>query len=246
MSYARAPRLLPTRIKVSPLRTVHAALHKGGARTLALLDDPLLPVATSEIKSAGRQRHVVQQDIRAKERARNSLARKYASADAPEELLLQCMYSIGDNNSFLAGTRDPLDAMLDYLDEYFRPDAVEPHFSLSIQVGTNGARLSHSHERQYNYVKQSLTLWREIMNDMFQLWYVSDQDLLREGGHYRLCDTGQGLNRLQNCPNVSRVIHGILDRCQRKLGGSWVGSSVVHLGDSNVPNGRPDVLSAGG
>lgn len=30
-------------------------------------------------------------------------------------------------------------------------------------------------------------------------------------------------------------MHDILRRCQSKVG-SWVGSSVVHLGDTNVPN----------
>ena len=31
------------------------------------------------------------------------------------------------------------------------------------------------------------------------------------------------------------AMNGILRRCQNKVG-SWVGSSVVHLGDTNVPN----------
>ena len=31
------------------------------------------------------------------------------------------------------------------------------------------------------------------------------------------------------------LIHGVLGRCQSKLG-NWVGSSVIHLGDHNVPN----------
>ena len=34
----------------------------------------------------------------------------------------------------------------------------------------DGARLTHSHERQYAFVLQSLMLWREIANDMFRLW----------------------------------------------------------------------------
>ena len=52
---------------------------------------------------------------------------------------------------------------------------------------------------------------------------------------YRLADTGQGLNRIQQAPAVSRAVHSVLAHCQSKLG-SWVGSSVVHLGDHNVPN----------
>lgn len=53
-----------------------------------------------------------------------------------------------------------------------------------------------------------------------------------------LCDMSngaQGLNRVQQAPQVSRAMHSILNRCQRQIG-SWVGSSVIHLGDHNVPN----------
>ena len=82
-----------------------------------------------------------------------------------------------------------------------------------------------------------LTLWREVTHDMFRLWYLAEEDLLREGNWYRLADTGQGLNRVQQAPGVSRAIHALLRRCQERLG-SWVGSSVVHLGDHNVPNAR--------
>ena len=38
---------------------------------------------------------------------------------------------------------------------------------------------------------------REISHDMFKLWYLAESDLLREGNSYRLTNTGQGLNRVQ-------------------------------------------------
>lgn len=52
---------------------------------------------------------------------------------------------------------------------------------------------------------------------------------------YRLRDTGQGLNRVQPAPKTSRAMHAILHRAQQSIG-SWVGSSVIHMGDHNVPN----------
>ena len=106
------------------------------------------------------------------------------------------MYSIGDNNSYLLFNRDPIDAMIHYLKANFTPSAFAEGFGLAIHGGRQGARLTHSHERQFYYVLQSLTLWREISNDMFKLWYLAEQDLLQEGASYRLCDTGQGLNRV--------------------------------------------------
>ena len=54
--------------------------------------------------------------------------------------------------------------MIGYLKEYFSGDGSDPESSLAIQSGRGGARLSHDHEKQYNYVIQSLTLWREIQH----------------------------------------------------------------------------------
>ncbi len=62
--------------------------------------------------------------------------------------------------------------------------------SLAISGGRGGARLTHSHERQYAYVLQSLSLWREINTDMFKLWCLSEADLLSENNTYRLVNTG--------------------------------------------------------
>lgn len=124
------------------------------------------------------------------------------------------------------------------LKTYFNPK--EPHaersLGLAIAIGHDGARLSHSHERQYTYVLQSLTLWREVAADSFKIWRLAEEDLLRPGAGYRLADTGQGLNRVQQAPATGRAMHALLQRCQATLG-AWVGSSVIHLGDHNVVRG---------
>jgi len=111
--------------------------------------------------------------------------------------------------------------------------------------GEGGARLSHSHEKQYLYVLQSLSLWREIAHDMFRLWCLSEEDLLTAENRYTLKNTGQGVQRVQKAPRVSGAMRNILHSTQQRCaelaargGGEakWIGSSVVHLGDDNVPN----------
>lgn len=218
---------------VRPLQTVYNFLEERSA--LTLLEDPLMDLATAEITSRDRPRFEVQRDIKTKERAREALSRKYRSSCLSEDEVLWCLYSFSDNNSYLLFNRDPIDRMLEYFKQYFDPMRHDPGFSLAITGGRNGARLTHSHERQYFYVLQSLMLWRELSTDMFKLWYLAEEDMLREGNRYRLCDTGQGLNRVQSAPAISRAAHQILQRCQHSLG-HWVGSSVIHLGDYNVPN----------
>lgn len=127
--------------------------------------------------------------------------------------------------------------MIKSLEKFFTPTIDDPkdEFSLSIASGSQGHRLSHDHETQYIYVNQTLKLWREILNDMFKLWTLADQDMLATSNPYRLSQTGQGLHRIQPCPAVSREMHRTLFKAQKKAG-TWIGSSVIHLGDKNVPN----------
>ncbi|KAG9015285.1 hypothetical protein FRB93_012984 [Tulasnella sp. JGI-2019a] len=220
------------------VNTVYQALEEAGC--LDVLSDDLIGVATMEIVAEGKDRRVVQREIKAKEKAVETLAAKYSGVktgrnerSSKPEIIRQCLYSIGDNHAFLRVNRDPCDKMISYLKQYFDPTKPEP--SLTIRSGRAGARLSHSHEKQYAYVLQSLTLWREILHDMFKLWGLAEQDLLSSTTTYRLRDTGQGLQRVQACPRTSRIMHSILNKAQQNIG-SWVGSSVVHLGDTAVPN----------
>ncbi|XP_006456764.1 hypothetical protein AGABI2DRAFT_211866 [Agaricus bisporus var. bisporus H97] len=219
---------------VRPIKTVHLVLEEHDA--VDLLRDDLVTVATKEIYSEGRSRREVQKDIKAKERAIETLSSKYARNGLTQEKVRQCLYSIGDNHAFLRVNRDPCDQMIVLLKQHFHPtQAKDQKSSLAIRSGRNGARLSHDHSKQYAYVLQSLTLWREILHDMFHLWSLAEQDLLSENVPYRLRDTGQGLNRVQAAPKTSRMMHNILHKAQTSVG-TWIGSSVIHMGDHNVPN----------
>jgi hypothetical protein len=146
------------------------------------------------------------------------------------------------NSAYLRLNCEPVSRMRDMLNQYFKPNIVEKDYSLAISTGRNGARLTHNHTRQFQYgtkstvtglilVDQSLTLWSIIMHDMYQMWYLADQDLL--SSYHVLRDTGQGLNRIQKCPSIGRAMTNVISRAQGRIGGGWVGSSVVHLGDHN-------------
>lgn len=152
---------------VSPLKTVYDLLKSHGA--LEVLQDDRISIATKEILADGRSRREIQSEIRSKERAIEALSTKYARRGAngiDPETIRQCLYSIGDNHAFLRTNRDPCDKMIVYLKKYFDPESpgTSPSQSLAIRSGRGGARLSHDHSRQYSYVLQSLTLWREVLH----------------------------------------------------------------------------------
>merc|ERR1712007_387801 len=66
-------------------------------------------------------------------------------------------------------------------------------------------------------------------------WHLAEEDLLDEERSYTLTDTGQGMQRVQVSQRSVAAMEKVLAKVQRKVGG-WIGSSVVHLGDHNVPN----------
>ena len=153
---------------VAPIRTVHELLDEHGV--LDLLRDPLITTATQEIIAEKKNRREIQREIRAKERAIETLSAKYRrGATLTQEMVRQALYSIGDNHAFLRTNRDPCDRMIRYLQQYFHPTQVRDKKgadSLAIRSGRSGSRLSHDHARQYVYVMQSLALWREILHGM--------------------------------------------------------------------------------
>eukprot|EP00451_Oxyrrhis_marina_P010745 CAMPEP_0204321156 /NCGR_PEP_ID=MMETSP0469-20131031/8005_1 /ASSEMBLY_ACC=CAM_ASM_000384 /TAXON_ID=2969 /ORGANISM="Oxyrrhis marina" /LENGTH=550 /DNA_ID=CAMNT_0051302425 /DNA_START=57 /DNA_END=1709 /DNA_ORIENTATION=- len=221
---------------VAPVKTVGSWL-RTSSRGSELLGDPLLAVATKEIE-LGLSREQTGVEQKRKSDALTELLGKYAAGDdaafTPGDLS-DIVESIRDHYSFQAGNRYPVEAMIGLLKKYFTAEKAVDGFSLAVQAGRGGAMFTHSHATQFTFVLQSLLLWREIMGNMFQLWHLTEADLLDPDSDYRLRDTGQGLNRVQSAPRVQKAMHQILHAVRSEVG-SWVGLSVVHLGDYDVPN----------
>jgi hypothetical protein len=144
--------------------------------------------------------------------------------------------SIKDYYAEIMSFVNPIDTLIGYLSKYFSPNDRPSGGvgSLAIRAGENGARLSHSHQKQYQYVLQSLKLWREVLFYFMPIWIKAETDVLSHD--YRLADTGQGLNRVQSAPQAASLMNSIVSKVSRELDGNWIGSSVVHMGDHNVPN----------
>jgi Protein of unknown function (DUF2009) len=174
--------------------------------------------------------------------------------------------SLADAVAYIESNVRPVQAMLQFLQHNFDRNHPNKGFSLALSgssrssssalmsstssyygrygygtsaysSGSNeGPTLSHSHPTQYMFVWQSLNLWCKVMRSMHKLWICADDDLLSTTSTYHLYNTGQGLNRVQNCPKVRAVMSSLLSQTQREAGAPWVGLSVIHLGDRDVPN----------
>ncbi|KNC50148.1 uncharacterized protein AMSG_06283 [Thecamonas trahens ATCC 50062] len=237
---------------VAPIQTVYSMLSDRGPRALALLDDPYLPTATAEVSLLGRSRAELDDDLNAKRAARSYLIREYSgssddelTADEVERVIL----SISDANAFLDHARGCVEAITELLNEHFSPEE-DDAWSLAIRAGVGGARLSHSHATQFEYVSQTFELWGAIQYNFYELAMACDADLIGGGGaaqkgggsfyglggrNYRLRDTGQGLQRMMSAPKGAGTLSRILGSVQAKFG-RWIGSSAIHSGDVNVPN----------
>jgi len=220
---------------ISEIRTVRTLLRDRDA--LDMLADPNLLTATFVSGSRRLKREELQRLQQARNDARQALIKRYGAASGgalTDDEVQLCIDSISDSNSFIASNRDPVDGTLRYLVRTFRPEQSDE--ALAIRAGRGGSCLTHTHATQFRFVQQSLLLWREIQGEMFRLWMLTDSDLLDARNRYRLANTGQGLNRVQPAPHISRAMSEILGRVQSHMRGGWVGLSVVHLGDRDVPN----------
>jgi len=147
-----------------PIKTVYALLESKGG--LGMLQDPALGTATQEILPENKDKYTIQNEIKRKEKAAAEVVRRHARGHLKEEDVRHCLYSIGDNNSFLNSNRKPILDCIGLLQQFFSTRAGDS--SLAIDIGQDGARLSHDHEMQYNYVLQSLHLWAAIIEDTFR------------------------------------------------------------------------------
>ena len=153
----------------SPVKTVYSLLASKNA--LELLSDSRLATATREIlPDRSKSRAMIQAEIKSKERASEAICKQYVSKLLSEEDIRHCLYSICDNNSFLNSNLVPIQQCIHLLQHYFHPSKLNPRWSLSITEGETGARLTHSHEVQYNYVLQSLHLWAAIVGPLSTLF----------------------------------------------------------------------------
>lgn len=87
----------------------------------------------------------------------------------------------------------------------------------AISSGYEGSKLSHNHKTQFSFVLQSLTLWRNVLHDMFSLWQTAEDDLLAPNNYYRLRNTGQGLQRMQACPRTTRAMAEQVQRAHEQV-----------------------------
>lgn len=55
----------------------------------------------------------------------------------------------------------------------------------------------------------------QVTERMFELWCAADDDLLEGDPRYHMCNTGQGMQRVQSCPHASAVMQSVL-RCERE------------------------------
>ena len=210
------------------------------------------------------ERHEIDKAVDKKRSVMYQLLDEYAQDESTtggitkDELRL-CIESISDAIAIVESNVAPVQRMIHLLQENFHHSSNDKNFSLELRAGgksssnrygygfgafgggfgsrdSSGPTLSHSHSTQYTFVWQSLTLWREVQKNMHCLWVCADSDLLSINTSYQLLNTGQGLNRVQQCPKVGKVMRYLLGTTQKAAGSPWVGLSVVHLGDRDVPN----------
>lgn len=230
---------------VRPMRTVFGL--SASTDLLGLFDDPDLLIASRPVVPWERGQNVGKTDRSAdklaeerkeKAEARRRLVARHrrGGSECQVNLLVD---SLADSIVYREISTRPIRRMLSLLKHHYRPDRIDEtrrNSNLSIRAGDYGARLTHDHRTQFYFVLQSLTLWLEVVDHMLDLWAAGERDMLDDRNQYRLSNTGQGLQRVQEASLVGKCMHEYQIKVHHSTGVKWVGSAVVHLGDNCVPN----------
>eukprot|EP00750_Incisomonas_marina_P010580 INCI16287.10.p1 GENE.INCI16287.10~~INCI16287.10.p1 ORF type:complete len:756 (+),score=128.52 INCI16287.10:250-2517(+) len=271
----------------TPLVTVQAELQRAasqqkangvpaGGLATAMLNDPQLVEATAVcLHESDLPQGTTMHEFQAhKAESRAALLKRYGQGGGLPPgtictMLETVLDSLTDAVCTLRMTTSSVTEMIELIGTYFHPHNKKSNVGLAIQNYRGGSRLSHSHTEQFFFVMQTMLLWREVLSNIFQLWQFAEDDFI-DGEHYRLHNTGQGLNRVQQSPKLARAMSQILQKVKHELrapstgsprpnfyggggygssfynrgkyfhnsdaGRGWIGLSVVHLGDRDVPN----------
>uniref|UniRef100_A0A7S1PI57 Non-canonical E2 ubiquitin-conjugating enzyme C-terminal domain-containing protein n=1 Tax=Percolomonas cosmopolitus TaxID=63605 RepID=A0A7S1PI57_9EUKA len=212
-----------------PIQTVGTLLGEHPQMTDILSDEQLVDITSVDYqdKDVGYAKFIAKYVRKAKDGANQR-------ANTLSHVVERVLHSISDAQSYIHQCVEPIQHILGILRDEFQNE--ERGCSLTIRSGSGGSTLSHDHNTQYKFVYQTMLLWESVMEKMYTLSLASEQDLfLKDASRYSLVDTGQGLNRIQPAHHVGRHMSSILNEVRSKAG-RWVGLSVVHLGDRDVPN----------
>lgn len=202
-----------------PVRTVGMELRERGVEALLNDLDTRRYVAASGVE----KREILQR-----------LLDRYG--DGGRELIERCLRSIDDVQQFIEGHVEPLQWMRRILCQEFGPLNNSSKYNLSIRAGVEGAKFSHDHKRQCQYVAESLLLWENVQRSIFDFWQTFEDDMIIDGyGQYQFVNTGQGFHRMCSAPKSYSRMARCVSETDREMNG-WVGIKVIHLGDRDVPN----------
>jgi hypothetical protein len=218
----------------TPVQTVKQFLTAMGIPEM--LKDSRLPVCITPVPAI-KDRNKLNKALRHKDLTVESMVRDWAAkGNQKKENVELAIRSLNDACCFANDNVDSTEELLTLFKKHFSPEAPsDRRVDLSINEGTGGSRLTHPHTTQYTFVLQSLTLWKHLSKEFFQLWIVAEEDMLDPANPYVFRRTGQGYQRVQPAPRLYRRISETLERTKKELG-QWVGSEKIHLGDDQVPN----------
>ena len=233
---------------VARLKTVRGFCEK--KNLLGLLTEEALPLCITPVPRIA-NRDALNRALRYKNAVVRAVVQKYIGHASESDIEL-AMFSIADMHTFTVEHTQPVRAMISLIKKNFSPSQIEkPDLDLGIIANDAESRLTHSHEQQFFFVVQTLTLWANLLEKFHAIWAITEAEMLDPSNEYVLENSGQGVQRIQkNCRRTFEAVQEVLSETIAEIegetytradgtrqAGRWIGSKKIHIGDAQVPNG---------